>query len=114
MSTGEEHVVGFIDLGTNSARLLVVRSHPDRAYSELNRLKEVVRLGEGEFIANVLQPQAMHRAALVCRKFVEMAQGYDAEKIVAVATSASRDARNKDVFLKRLIRRLLSSRTITR
>jgi len=104
MSNDGEHTVGFIDLGTNSARLLVVRSHPDRAYSELNRLKEVVRLGEGEFITNVLQPQAMHRAALVCRKFVEMSHGYDVENIVAVATSASRDARNKDVFLKRLRR----------
>ena len=104
MSSAGETVVGFIDLGTNSARLLVVRSHPDRTYSELNRLKEVVRLGEGEFLTNVLQPQAMQRAAMVCRKFVEMAHGYDAEKIVAVATSASRDARNKDVFLKRLRR----------
>lgn len=104
MSTNGEHVVGFIDLGTNSVRLLLARTHPDRAYTVLNRVKEVVRLGEGEFLNNRLQPLAMRRAALVCRKFVEMASSFQAETLVAVATSASRDARNKDAFLRRLRR----------
>jgi len=99
-----DRVVGFIDLGTNSVRLLLARTNPDRAYTVLKRLKAVVRLGEGEFVNNRLQPLAMQRAALVCSKFVEMSRSFQADELVAVATSASRDARNKEAFLRRLRR----------
>ena len=41
--------VGFIDIGTNSVRLIVVRLQPDRSWSTITLQKEPVRLGEGEF-----------------------------------------------------------------
>jgi exopolyphosphatase/guanosine-5'-triphosphate,3'-diphosphate pyrophosphatase len=95
-------VAAFLDMGTNSVRLLVVRVEPGGVYSVLNRQREVVRLGEGEFQEQVLQPEAMDRAVLVCRKFNDLARAYGAEDFVAVATSATRDAENQGKFLARL------------
>ena len=40
---------GFIDIGTNSVRLIVVRLEPDRSWSTITLQKEPVRLGKGEF-----------------------------------------------------------------
>ena len=53
---------GFIDIGANSLRLMVVRFEPDRSWSTITVQKEPVRLGEGEFGAeSALQPEAMDR-----------------------------------------------------
>jgi exopolyphosphatase/guanosine-5'-triphosphate,3'-diphosphate pyrophosphatase len=95
-------VVAFLDLGTNSVRLLLVRINPNHSYATLTQQKEVVRLGEGEFVDQVLQPAAMDRAALVCRKFAELSRSYGAEEIMAITTSAVREAKNQIDFLRRL------------
>lgn len=102
MKTAKGKVAAFLDLGTNSVRLLVVRVDPGGVYTVLNQQREVVRLGEGEFQEQMLQPRAMERAILVCRKFRDLALAYGAEEIVAVATSATRDAENQGKFLARL------------
>ncbi len=94
--------VAFIDIGTNSIRMLLVRINPNQSYSVLNQEKEVVRLGEGEFVDQHLQVKAMHRAALVCSKFANMARAYEADEIIAIATSATREAKNKAEFLRLL------------
>ncbi|MCX6364612.1 MAG: Ppx/GppA phosphatase family protein [Actinobacteria bacterium] len=94
---------GFIDIGTNSVRLMVVRLEPDHSWSTITLQKEPVRLGEGEFGAqSTLQPAAMDRAALVCRSFAELARSHGAQMVVAVATSATREAGNKIAFVRRL------------
>jgi exopolyphosphatase/guanosine-5'-triphosphate,3'-diphosphate pyrophosphatase len=95
-------VVAFLDLGTNSVRLLLVRIDPNHSYATLTQQKEIVRLGEGEFVDQVLQPEAMDRAALVCRKFAELSRSYGAEEIIAITTSAVREAKNQGDFLRRL------------
>ncbi len=94
--------IAFLDLGTNSARLMMVRIEPDQTYTILSDQKEVVRLGEGEFIDRRLQPQAMQRAIEVCRRFGDMARAYRADELIAVATSATREARNQEEFLRRM------------
>ena len=94
---------GFIDIGTNSVRLMVVRLEPDRSWSTITQQKEPVRLGEGEFGAeSILQPAAMDRATLVCRSFAELARSHGAQTVVAVATSATREAGNRAAFVRRL------------
>ena len=102
MQAGAEHIVGFMDLGTNAARLLLVRITPNHSYTVITQQKEFVRLGEGEFSENTLQPAAMDRAVLVCRKFADLARSFGAEEIIAVATSAVRDATNQREFIQRL------------
>jgi len=102
--SSDERVVSFMDIGTNSVRVLLVRINPNHSYATLTQQKEIVRLGEGEFIDQYLQPAAMDRAILVCRKFAELSRSYGAEEIVAITTSAARDAINQADFLRRLRR----------
>jgi len=97
------HVVGFVDIGTNSVRLLVVRINPNLSTTVISQEKEVVRLGEEEFKDGILRPEAMRRTVLVCRKFAELAKTYGATEIIAVGTSAIREARNQTEFLHRLL-----------
>jgi len=89
-------VIGFIDLGTNSVRLLLVRINPNFSFTILRREKQVIRLGEGEFTDKRILPGAVDRAVLVCRRYYELCQRYQAKEIHAVATSAIRDAENKN------------------
>ncbi len=98
--SSSEKVVAFIDLGTNSARLLIVRLNSNKSYTILRIQKEPVRLGEGEFETGIITPEAMARAVTVCRHFADTAENFGAEEIIAVATSATRDAKNRDDFLK--------------
>ena len=98
----ESRIVSFIDIGTNSIRLLLVRVNPNGSYQFLTKQKETVRLGEQEFVDKILQPEAMKRATVVCKKFMELSRAYGAEEIIAVATSATRDASNKVQFLEML------------
>lgn len=93
-------VVAFIDIGTNSVRMLVVRFNPNHSYSVLSRQKQQARLGEGEFDDDVITPEAIDRACMVCRKFVDLARTFGAEDFVAVATSAARDATNQTFLLE--------------
>ncbi len=95
--------IGFIDIGTNSVRLTVVRLEPDHSWSTITLQKEAVRLGEGEFGAeSALQPAAMDRATIVCRSFADLARSHGAQMVVAVATSATREAANQAAFVRRL------------
>jgi len=95
-------IVSFIDIGTNSIRTAVVRLNTNYSYSILSRQKQVVRLGESEFLEHMLIPAAMERCVVVCKRFVEMGRAYGAEEFVAVATSATREARNQSELLERL------------
>ncbi len=101
---GAGHVAGLIDLGTNSARLLVVRINDNKSYTILNQHRIMVRLGEGEFLKHRLKKEAMERTILVLSRFAAMARNLGAEEIYAVATSATRDAENRDAFLERVRR----------
>jgi exopolyphosphatase / guanosine-5'-triphosphate,3'-diphosphate pyrophosphatase len=96
------HVVGFVDIGTNAVRLLVVRINPNFSYTIISQEKEVIRLGEEEFTDNLLKPQAMERAIFVCGKFADLAKTYGASEIIAVGTSAIREAQNQCEFLEKL------------
>ncbi|MDW5563899.1 MAG: Ppx/GppA phosphatase family protein [Methanomassiliicoccus sp.] len=96
------HVVAFIDLGTNSVRLLVVRLNPNCSYTVMTQEKEVVRLGEKEFVDRTLRREAMDRAVHVCTKFAELSRTYGADEIIAVATSAAREASNQGTLVERM------------
>jgi len=98
----DDRVIAFIDLGTNSIRMSVVRIKANQAYTILRDEKEIVRLGEHVFNKGHLQKKAMKRAILVCQKFVEVADAFGSDEIIAVATSATRVAKNKFEFLEEL------------
>jgi exopolyphosphatase/guanosine-5'-triphosphate,3'-diphosphate pyrophosphatase len=101
-AASREKTVAFIDIGTNSIRLLLARFHPNFTHTILSVQKETVRLGENEFPDDMLRPAAIERALQVCKQFSSMARANDVDEIVAVATSATREARNKDEFIRTL------------
>jgi exopolyphosphatase / guanosine-5'-triphosphate,3'-diphosphate pyrophosphatase len=92
-------VVSFIDIGTNSVRLLVVRLNPNYSYTILTRQKQQVRLGEGEYDDEEIKAGAIERLVVVCRKFTDLARTFSTEEFVAVATSAMREASNQSEVL---------------
>ncbi len=94
--------LGAIDIGTNSIRLEVVRIEDDFGIATLSQQKEPVRLGEGEFKTNRLTNAAIARGVLVCSRFAEMARGFGADEIIALATSAVREAENQHEFLEQV------------
>jgi len=99
---GFEKIAAFMDMGTNSARLMIAGLTSNNSYSIISRQKEMIRLGEGEFEDGMLKSDAMERAVLVCRNFVRMAKSFNVDEMVAVATSATRDAGNQAFFLEKL------------
>ena len=92
-------VVSFIDIGTNSVRLLVVRLNPNHSYNILSRQKQQVRLGEGEFEEEEILPEAIERLVIVCKQLTELARTFHTDEFVAVATSAMREASNQQEIL---------------
>ena len=92
-------VVSFIDIGTNSVRLLVVRLNSNHSYSILSRQKQQVRLGEGEFKGEEILSEATQRLVIVCKQFTQLARTFDTDEFVAVATSAMREAANQQEIL---------------
>jgi exopolyphosphatase / guanosine-5'-triphosphate,3'-diphosphate pyrophosphatase len=88
-------VVSFVDIGTNSVRLLVVRLNPNHSYTILTRQKQQVRLGDGEFDDEEIKAEAKERLVVVCKKFTDLARTFSTEEFVGVATSAMREASNQ-------------------
>jgi exopolyphosphatase/guanosine-5'-triphosphate,3'-diphosphate pyrophosphatase len=90
-------VVAAIDCGTNSLRLLVARVVGDRLI-DVDRRMLVVRLGEGVDRTGEISPAALERAFAGCEQYRRIIDARGVERLRLVATSASRDARNADVF----------------
>jgi exopolyphosphatase / guanosine-5'-triphosphate,3'-diphosphate pyrophosphatase len=107
------HRVGVVDLGTNSTRLLVADIE-DGAVSELERRTVVTRFGEGVDATGRLSEAAMERVADALGGYREVIDRLGAEHVVAVATSAMRDAENGPAFREHLRERFdIDARTIT-
>ncbi|HVT87995.1 MAG TPA: Ppx/GppA phosphatase family protein [Tepidisphaeraceae bacterium] len=93
-----------IDVGSNSVHMIVAQADPDGAITTLWRMKEMVGLGRGSFPSRKLSREAMGRAITTLARFKQAAQQRQCEKIVAVATSAVREAENGGDFIQRIKR----------
>ena len=92
-----------IDIGTNSLHMIVVRVRPDLSFEVIDREKEMVRLGAGGLDGRALTPEAVHAALQVMSKFRRLADSHGVDEIIAVATSATREAENGSEFLKNIV-----------
>jgi len=92
-----------IDIGTNSLHMIVVRVRPDLSFEVIDREKEMVRLGAGGLDGRALTPAAMHAALQVMSKFRRLADSHGVDEIIAVATSATREAQNGSDFLATIV-----------
>jgi exopolyphosphatase/guanosine-5'-triphosphate,3'-diphosphate pyrophosphatase len=90
--------VGVVDLGTNSTRLLVA-DVDDGAVREVDRRLTITRLGEGVDERRLLLPTALARVRNTLSDYRRALEASGAERTLAVATSAVRDAENGEAFL---------------
>ncbi|WP_215909384.1 Ppx/GppA phosphatase family protein [Streptacidiphilus fuscans] len=91
--------VAGVDCGTNSIRLLVADLDPATGeLHELDRRMTIVRLGQGVDRTGRLAPEALERTFAACRDYATVIRELGATRLRFVATSASRDAENRDEF----------------
>jgi exopolyphosphatase/guanosine-5'-triphosphate,3'-diphosphate pyrophosphatase len=89
-----------IDIGTNSIHLVIARPTGNNRFEVLDREKEVVRLGSGSGDMKRLSPDAIDRGIAALRRFQQLAASRNAH-VYAVATSAVREAENRQEFVRR-------------
>jgi exopolyphosphatase/guanosine-5'-triphosphate,3'-diphosphate pyrophosphatase len=95
--------VAAIDCGTNSIRLLVADvtgSADDADLRDVHREMRVVRLGQGVDATGVLTPEALERTRAALADYTAVLRGKGTERVRMVATSATRDARNREDFFR--------------
>jgi exopolyphosphatase/guanosine-5'-triphosphate,3'-diphosphate pyrophosphatase len=90
--------VGAVDIGTNSTRLLVADVQSGRI-QEVERETRVTRLGEGVDTRRRLLPVPVARVRNVLSDYRRLLESHGAERTLAIATSAIRDADNGEAFL---------------
>src|SRR5438874_4728011 len=92
--------VAAVDIGTNSIHMIVVQVRPDLSFEVIDREKQMVRLCAGGLDGRALTPEAMHAALQVLSKFRRLAESHKVDEVIAVATSATREAVNGGEFLQ--------------
>jgi exopolyphosphatase/guanosine-5'-triphosphate,3'-diphosphate pyrophosphatase len=90
--------VAAVDCGTNSIRLLVADVPAAGAHTDLLRRMEVVRLGQGVDATGRLAPEAIERTRKVLAEYAGQARELGASAVRMAATSATRDAANRQDF----------------
>lgn len=96
MSTKPE-TVAAIDCGTNSIRLLIA-DRIDGRLRDLHREMRIVRLGEGVDATGQFSPDALARTRAALVDYAVLLRGHGVRKLRMVATSATRDAANREEF----------------
>ena len=92
--------VAALDCGTNSIRLLIAEENPgESTFTEISRKMSIVKLGEGVDKNKAFLPDAISRTLTALKVFAEDIAEAKVEQVRFCATSATRDAQNRDEFL---------------
>ncbi len=91
--------IAAIDIGTNSMRLLLCECDESNLYNK-RKYTQITRIGENVSKTKKISPEAKLRNIEALISFKKLAEEYKAEQIIAIATSAVRDAQNKAEFLE--------------
>jgi exopolyphosphatase/guanosine-5'-triphosphate,3'-diphosphate pyrophosphatase len=97
----QELRLAAIDVGSNSLHMVIAQIDADGGATNLWRMKEMVGLGRNSFPSHPLSAEAMDRALMTLHRFGQTALRRGCEKVVAVATSAVREAENGGDFIER-------------
>jgi exopolyphosphatase/guanosine-5'-triphosphate,3'-diphosphate pyrophosphatase len=90
--------VAAIDCGTNSIRLLVA-DISGNTFREVHREMQIVRLGQGVDLHHAFAPDAIKRTLLATQKYADLIRSKGVERVRFCATSATRDAANRNLFI---------------
>ena len=92
--------VAALDCGTNSIRLLIAEENPGAStFTEISRKMSIVKLGEGVDRNKAFLPDAISRTLAALKIFAADISEAKVEQVRFCATSATRDAKNRDEFL---------------
>ncbi len=97
MANGE--TVAAIDVGSNSIRMLIAETNGEAVTRELDRLVVPVTIGRDTFSSGRISNQIVRETADVLRGFARVMREYGVTRYGAMATSAVREALNRDTFL---------------
>jgi len=98
---GRDRILAAIDVGTNAVRLEIARALPDGSLERLHQERDPVRPGEGVFATGAIQRPVADRLLATLRRYAALCRRHRA-RIRAVATSAVREARNRDEIVRRV------------
>jgi len=100
----EKRTVGVIDIGSTAIRLLIAEIEPEGHWQRLDRAIRPVALGRDVFMSGVLSAESMRQAIKILTGFRELIRGWQLEQkdIRVIATSAIREAKNRDTFVDRV------------
>lgn len=103
----QDRILGAIDIGTNSIHMVIVHINAQiPSFSIIAKEKDTVRLGDRDLETGNLTDTAMNRALEALRRCKELAQSLKVDQLIAVATSATREAPNGQEFLQRIEKEL--------
>ena len=96
-------IAAAVDVGTNAVRLELVRRFPDGTRETMHQERDPVRPGEGVFNKGEMVREAEDRLVATLRRYAVLCRRHHAD-VRAVATSAMREARNRDRIIRRVAR----------
>jgi exopolyphosphatase / guanosine-5'-triphosphate,3'-diphosphate pyrophosphatase len=94
--------IAAIDVGTNAMRIAIGSITPDHRIELLENIREPVRLGKDVFAKGSISEETTERAIEAFQTFRRLIDKYSVEHLKAVATSATREALNSDIFVDRI------------
>ncbi len=102
--TTEKLRVAAIDLGTNSFHMVIVEESKGKGIIEVDRVKDMICIGRGSISTKMLDQDAMNSGIAALKNFLVLAahHGVEPENVIAFATSAIREAKNRVDFIRRI------------
>lgn len=101
----KRYIKGIIDIGTNSCRLFLAQVFENSDIlieKEISKDVEIVKLGEDVNKNGYLKEEAIKRTINCLKKYKEKADSYGVKELIAFATSATRDSKNREEFLEQV------------
>lgn len=93
-------ILASIDIGTNTLRLLIAEFEKDRSFKEIYSERKITRLGEGLNASGILSSKAIKKTIHTLKDFKHSIDKFNVADISVVATSAVREALNREEFIK--------------
>src|SRR5215470_20332993 len=95
-------LIAAIDAGSNAVRLSVARAYSALDIEPLHHERYSLRLGENVFVRHRFSEEIFKKGVKAFRHFKEVMEEFGVTRYRAVATSASREAQNRDSFVRRI------------